>query len=176
MVPKSIMKMKSAWTLLLLGLLMRVGCAAQQPLRPATAAQLQTFNRLFQQGSQAALRRDVQYLSDNLMPDFTVRASGLVMHRAQYLRYTAALYKRMVKMNSTTFKIEKLGFRGKQAFAIATNTHDFTARDRSGKIRRVKLIDHMNSFWILTSRGWLVQSAVQTSARLFVDGRKVTAR
>ncbi len=170
------MRIKTVWTLLLLSLMIRVSCAAEKPLRPATAAELKAFNKLFLQGRQATLRRDRRFLASRLAPNFTIRDLKRTMNRAQYLRYMDAVDKVIVKFDAANFTIETLGFRDKRAFVTATNMNAFTMRDHSGKLRHVKATNRLNSVWISTPRGWLSESAIQIAERGWIDGHEVRSR
>lgn len=173
------MKLKTVWLALSISLLICVGATAKpasQKLVPAAQAQINAFNILFRAGSQAVLRRDVIYLGNHLAPNFTIRASGVVMNRAQYLSHTTAFYKKIVKMSSATSEIKSLGFRNNRAYVTATNTHDLMLRDRKRKLHLLKITDRLKSVWIRAQQSWIVESAVQTSVRVFVDGHEVKVK
>lgn len=175
------MKLQTLWTLLLLSLMICLGATAKtttrKPMKPATSAQLKTFNILLEQEKRAVLRRDAHFMRSRLAPNFLIRYShGIVMNRAQHIRYTAALYKRIVKINSAFSQIKRLGFREKQAFVATVSTIVFTMRDRTGKLRLIKTSSHMDSIWIQSGHSWLAQSAIQNWSRTFVDGHEVLIR
>ena len=168
--------MKSAWTLLLLSLMMRVGCTAQKPLRAATPTEMNTFVKLYREGDAAVLRRDLAHLSRIMTADFTAHfLSGKISNRAQVLRGAASLY-RQVKFNASTYTIEKLNFRGKQAIVLVNGTSDFTARaftarSQDIKVHRFYFSRRETDTWILTGRGWMRQSINVMAERLRLDGR-----
>jgi len=165
--------------LCLLLFLLTVGVAqAKAPLRAATAAELKSFDAMLQEGHRAAMRRDVKYLDGKLAPNFTVRSTTtrVVMTRAQYLVYIAKIYRAIVKYEKVVHKIVLLRFQEKRAFVTTLNGQAFVARDSKGKLRRVKSANRLNSVWISTPRGWLVESVVQTAERTFIDGRDVSPR
>jgi hypothetical protein len=176
MVPKSIMRMKTVWTLLLLSLMVRVGYAAPKPLRAATRAEVNTFTKLYREGDAALLRRDLAHLSRIMTADFTAHfLSGKISNRAQVLRGADSL-NRQVKFNASTHTIEKLNFRGKQAIVLVNGTNDFTARtftarSRDIKVHRFYFSRRETDTWILTGRGWMRQSINVMAERLRLDGR-----
>lgn len=169
------MKLKTVWTLLLFCLMIVGVRAAEKPLRPATAAEMKTFDALFQETHRAALQRDLKSLGSRLAPNFTAYSAETktTLNRAQYLRLTATLLQKIVKFDTLMHKIQKLGFRDQKAYATAINAQAFHLRDSKGKLHLFKIVSRTNSVWVATPRGWLVQSIAQTDLRSSVDGREI---
>lgn len=165
------------WFALSMSLLVCIGAtakpAAKKPLKPASAAQMKTFNALYAKSDAATLRGDTNYLNSILAPNFSSRSlSGRTSNRVQRMRNISRMM-RQIKFTAATSSVEKLGFRGKQAFVVVSGSSEFEMRNPKGKMQRIRITTISNDSWISTKRGWLYQSSVETSGRVFVDGREV---
>ena len=145
----------------------------QKPIKSATAAQMKTFVALYAQFDKAFLTRDIRFLREKTAPDFTLRLfSDETWNRTKYLQMMTDFYREIIKVSSSTSKIEILSFRGKQAFVVSASVSEFTMRDPEKTVRRLKSMKRSSDIWTLTSRGWMIQKVNAISERQFIDGRE----
>lgn len=102
----------------------------------------------------AAKARNVAGYMKYLTADFVNTSGGGRRNRAEAERQLASVFGRALRIDSITFKIQKLSMKGQDAHVEVLARGRITAKDNAGKLRSAEFSERDREMWRKTAKGW----------------------